>query len=55
MSKIAVIGATGHYGGKAIEALLERGVKPSDIIGIYRNEEKAQPLKEKGLELFYFS
>jgi uncharacterized protein YbjT (DUF2867 family) len=33
MSKIAIVGATGNYGGKAVETLLEQGVKPSDIIG----------------------
>lgn len=53
MSKIVVIGATGNYGGKAIEYLLERGVKPNDITAIYRNEEKVLPLREKGLEARY--
>jgi len=53
MSKIAIVGATGNYGGKAVETLLEQGVKPSDIIGIYRNEDKAQSLKAKGLEMRY--
>jgi len=53
MGKIAIIGATGHYGGKAIEYLLQRNVNPADIVAIYRNEEKAKPLKEKGLELRY--
>lgn len=53
MTKIAVIGATGNYGGKLIEYLLQRGVEPSDIIAVYRNEEKALPLKEKGLEVRY--
>lgn len=53
MSKIAVLGATGNYGGKAIEYLLALGVKPADIIAIYRNEEKAAPLKEKGITVRY--
>ncbi len=53
MGKIAIVGATGSYGGKAIEHLLERGVKPADILAVYRNEKKAIPLKEKGLEIRY--
>jgi len=53
MGKLAIIGSTGHYGGKVIEYLLERDFKPSDIIAIYRNEEKALPLKEKGIEIRY--
>lgn len=51
MSKIAVLGATGNFGGKVIEGLLARGIAPSDIIAIYRNEEKAAGLKEKGVKL----
>jgi len=53
MGKIAILGATGHYGGIAIDHLLTLGVKPTDIIGIYRNEEKTAALKEKGIELRY--
>lgn len=53
MGKIAVIGSTGKYGSKAIETLLERDVSPSDIIAIYRNEEKALPLKDRGIEIRY--
>ncbi|OUM68673.1 hypothetical protein PIROE2DRAFT_57892 [Piromyces sp. E2] len=51
MGKIAIVGATGHFGGKAIDFLLKGGIKPSDIIALYRNESKAAPLKEKGLEI----
>jgi len=53
MGKIAVLGATGNYGGKAIDYLIERDVSPSDIIAIYRNEEKALPLKDRGIEIRY--
>lgn len=53
MDKIAVIGATGNYGGKAIEYLLERGVSPGDIVAVYRNEEKAEHLKKAGMELSF--
>jgi len=51
MGKIAVLGSTGKYGGDAINHLIDLGVSPSDIIAIYRNEEKAQPLKDRGLEI----
>jgi len=53
MVKIAVLGSTGHFGGKTIDYLIERGVSPSDIIAIYRNEEKALPLKDRGIEIRY--
>lgn len=53
MVKIAVLGATGNFGGKTIDYLIERGVSPSDIIAIYRNEEKALPLKDRGIEIRY--
>lgn len=53
MSKIAIVGATGNYGGKAIESLLQHGINPNDIVAIYRNEEKAAQLKELGLEISY--
>lgn len=53
MSKIAIIGATGNYGGKAIESLLQHGMNPNDIVAIYRNEEKAAHLKGLGLEMSY--
>lgn len=48
---ILVTGATGEYGTKAIEFLLEKGVNPSQISALVRNEEKAKDLKEKGIEL----
>jgi len=53
MGKIAIVGGTGHYGSKAIEGLLERGVSPSDIVVMYRNEKKALPFKERGMEIRY--
>lgn len=53
MIKIAIIGATGNYGGKAIESLLQHGMNPNDIVAIYRNEEKAAHLKGLGLEMSY--
>jgi len=53
MGKIAVIGGTGHYGSKAIDFLIERGVTPSDIVVMYRNEKKALPFKDRGMEIRY--
>ncbi|KAG4096087.1 NAD(P)-binding protein [Neocallimastix lanati (nom. inval.)] len=53
MGKIAILGSTGKFGGKTIDYLIERGVSPSDIIAIYRNEEKALPLKDRGIEIRY--
>src|SRR5690625_5830180 len=47
--RIAVTGATGHLGGLVIDKLLERDVAASDIVAIVRNEEKAQPLAERGV------
>lgn len=40
MRKIAIVGAAGNYGGKAIESLLQRGIDPSDIVAIYRSKKK---------------
>ncbi|OUM67609.1 hypothetical protein PIROE2DRAFT_68811 [Piromyces sp. E2] len=53
MGKIAVVGGTGQYGSKAIEGLLERGVSPSDIVVMYRDEKKALPFKDRGMEIRY--
>src|SRR5699024_11370843 len=47
--RIAVTGATGHLGGLVIDKLLARDVAASDIVAIVRNEEKAQPLAQRGV------
>ena len=44
-----VTGATGKTGGQTAEHLLAKG---APVRAFVRNEEKAQPLKEKGAELF---
>lgn len=49
--KINIIGATGRLGSKVIEALLERGVGPSDLIASVRTPEKAAGHAERGLEV----
>ncbi|WP_265457019.1 NmrA family NAD(P)-binding protein [Enterococcus sp. HY326] len=51
MTTYGITGATGFLGGQVIDDLLEFGVAPEDIIGIYRNEEKTLSLKEKGIQL----
>jgi NAD(P)H dehydrogenase (quinone) len=43
-----VTGATGKTGGQTVKHLLARGAK---VRAIVRNEEKAAPLKEQGVEL----
>lgn len=48
---ILVTGASGKYGTKAIEHLLNKGVSPSHIIGMVRAGTKGQPLRDKGIEL----
>ena len=53
MTKIGVIGATGHLGGKVVDYLLEDGVNPKDIVAFYRDEKKAANLKGQGVELRY--
>lgn len=55
MGKIAVIGATGHYGTRAIEEMIRSGVNAQDIVAIHRNEEKASALKAKGVETRFWN
>ena len=48
---ILVTGATGQFGSKAIDHLLKKGIKPSEILALVRDVAKAQILKDKGIEL----
>ncbi|MFJ2316982.1 NAD(P)H-binding protein [Glutamicibacter sp. NPDC087661] len=48
--KIAITGATGQLGNLVIDALLERGADPAQLVAIGRSEEKLAPLDGKGLE-----
>ncbi len=48
---ILVTGATGKFGFKAIEHLLNKGVNASDIVAMARDAEKAQNLTDKQVEL----
>ena len=51
MTKIGVIGATGHLGGKVVDYLLAEGVNAKDIVAFYRDEKKIANLKGQGVEL----
>jgi NAD(P)H dehydrogenase (quinone) len=51
MGKIFILGATGHLGGLALQDLLELGVPANQIVAVVRNLEKAEPLKELGVEV----
>ncbi|TFH54582.1 SDR family oxidoreductase [Glutamicibacter arilaitensis] len=48
--KIAITGATGQLGNLVIDALLECGADPAQLVAIGRSEEKLAPLDGKGLE-----
>lgn len=55
---ILVTGATGNFGGKAIDFLLQKGISPTNITGLVRSNIqgtdqhlKAEELKEKGIFL----
>lgn len=48
---ILVTGANGHLGSAIINSLLKKGVSANNIIGLVREEAKAQDLKAKGIEL----
>lgn len=49
--RIAVTGATGHFGSIVIEQLLERGISASEIVAVVRSAEKAQPLVDRGIDV----
>lgn len=48
---ILVTGATGNLGKSTIEFLLKKGVAPSNIAALVRNEEKAIDLTNKGITI----
>lgn len=48
---ILVTGATGQFGSKAIDHLLNKGVKPSEISALVRDTANAGHLKSKAIEL----
>lgn len=48
---IAVTGATGHLGRLVIDALLERGTDPSEVVAAVRSPEKAADLAARGVHV----
>lgn len=46
---ILVTGATGQFGSQAIDHLLSKGIKASEISALVRDEVKAEMLKAKGI------
>lgn len=46
---IAIIGATGKFGGHTIDALIERGVDPSGILALGRDGDRLGQLADRGL------
>lgn len=48
---ILVTGATGQFGSKAMDHLLNKGVNASEISALVRDAAKEQSLKDKGIEL----
>jgi NAD(P)H dehydrogenase (quinone) len=49
MTTYAVTAATGQLGHLAVEALLERGVAPSDVVAVVRTPSKADDLAARGV------
>lgn len=48
---ITITGATGQLGGGVIENLIQKGFNPSNLTALARSEEKAQALKDKGVNI----
>ncbi|MEO8254642.1 MAG: SDR family oxidoreductase [Flavobacterium sp.] len=48
---ILVTGATGNLGKATIDSLLDKGISPSDITALVRDETKSAELKSKGLQI----
>ncbi|WP_163541603.1 NmrA family NAD(P)-binding protein [Occultella kanbiaonis] len=46
---IAVTGATGHLGHRIVEALLERGVEPTQVVAAVRTPANAGDLADRGV------
>ncbi len=51
MTTYAVTGATGQFGRLAVLALLDRGVPASEVIAVVRDDAKARPLAERGVQV----
>jgi NAD(P)H dehydrogenase (quinone) len=51
MTTIAVTAATGHLGRLVVDALLERGVDPQDVVAAVRTPAKAEDLAARGVQV----
>jgi NAD(P)H dehydrogenase (quinone) len=51
MTTYAVTGATGQLGSLVIDALVTRGVAPSDVVAIARDARKATGLRDRGVDV----
>jgi NAD(P)H dehydrogenase (quinone) len=47
----AVTGATGHLGTLAIDAMLERGIAPKNIVAVGRSAQKLAELEALGVQV----
>ncbi|MFZ2175594.1 MAG: SDR family oxidoreductase [Rhodococcus sp. (in: high G+C Gram-positive bacteria)] len=48
---IAITGATGHLGRLAVEALLDKGAAPAELVAVVRTPSKAADLAARGVEV----
>jgi NAD(P)H dehydrogenase (quinone) len=46
---IAIVGATGNFGGDILDALLARGTSPDAILALGRNQDRLNQLAAQGL------
>ena len=51
MPRYAVTGASGHFGRRVVEELVDRGVRGTDIVAIARTTGKAADLAARGVQL----
>ena len=51
MPRYAVSGASGHFGRRVVEELVDRGVRGTDIVAIARTTGKAADLAARGVQL----
>jgi NAD(P)H dehydrogenase (quinone) len=51
MTTIAVTAATGHLGRLVVDALLQRGVAPGDVVAAVRTPAKAEDLAARGVQV----
>ncbi|MDA3808869.1 MAG: NAD(P)H-binding protein [Spirochaetaceae bacterium] len=47
----AITGSTGGFGSSALSYLIKSGFNPASLVAVARNEEKANRLKSKGIDV----